>query len=260
MNHTLYPRGPIASAVTDAEHTFYFAARWLHRVMMCEIARKLRGPFPTAAAIVIDDEARQVQPDGVLLAGILDSAGAALWSATQDDLAHLQSYRTADNCTWDRMRVYVEIHVDQALGQDRAQDHWAGQPGLADLLGRPTSDEFLYRAELPGPEQYDGDVVLPAAELTPEQAELIATWNTSAAFLPITEPDTLPAIELAGVQVYVYVDCTQVPTLNVSVHLDNVAEELKMLPGGAVPVQVDLGDGPVGLAPISFARSAYPDE
>ncbi|MGW7100289.1 hypothetical protein [Streptomyces sp. NPDC054838] len=66
--------------------------------------------------------------------------------------------------------------------------------------------------------------------------------NAAATYLPMDpeEPDTLPCIEIAGAQVYAYVD--ESGTLRVSVHLDAGDVTALARPDGTVPLRVKVND------------------
>jgi|GEM_PF-6371602 len=59
-------------------------------------------------------------------------------------------------------------------------------------------------------------------------------FNRRAKFLPMTLPETLPCLEVAGVQVHAYID--QRGTFRLSVHLDTTDPEL-ITPRDTVPIQ-----------------------
>jgi hypothetical protein len=64
--------------------------------------------------------------------------------------------------------------------------------------------------------------------------------NLAARFLPMdpADPDTLPCVEIGGVQVYVYF--TAAGVLTVSAHYDTTEPQMQTS-GGNVPTRVDLG-------------------
>ncbi|MEV8634317.1 hypothetical protein AB0395_21945 [Streptosporangium sp. NPDC051023] len=63
--------------------------------------------------------------------------------------------------------------------------------------------------------------------------------NTRAVFHPqICVPDEKPYIEVAGIQVYAYLDPDD-QTVRVSIHLDDANTDL--LSGGNVPLEIDVG-------------------
>jgi hypothetical protein len=64
--------------------------------------------------------------------------------------------------------------------------------------------------------------------------------NTTARFLPQTSEDTLPCLELTGVQVYAYLD-PEIGAFRVSVDLDTAAPALHRA-DFTIPVRVDVGD------------------
>ncbi|MBF6085193.1 hypothetical protein IU485_27855 [Nocardia cyriacigeorgica] len=66
--------------------------------------------------------------------------------------------------------------------------------------------------------------------------------NHTAKFLPGTEPDTRPCIEVGGVQVYAYWD-EMTGVLRVSVHLDEVEEQFTQ--DSRVPVRIKVQDNTV---------------
>jgi hypothetical protein len=67
--------------------------------------------------------------------------------------------------------------------------------------------------------------------------EIADRYNCDAIFLPadVTDPDSLPSVQVAGVQVFVYVDPAD--GLCVSVHLDHAARGLTS-PQETVPMRV----------------------
>ncbi|WP_147339708.1 hypothetical protein [Actinomadura spongiicola] len=64
--------------------------------------------------------------------------------------------------------------------------------------------------------------------------------NRAAAFHPMRDEDTLPCIEVAGIQVYTYLDPTT-RTVRVSIHLDTTDAAL-LRPDETVPLRVMCGD------------------
>lgn len=61
--------------------------------------------------------------------------------------------------------------------------------------------------------------------------------NMEAKFLPMDEEDTLPCLEVGGVQVYAYFEGGR---LRVSVHYDT-AEEVVVSSQGTIPTRIDAG-------------------
>jgi hypothetical protein len=67
--------------------------------------------------------------------------------------------------------------------------------------------------------------------------------NRAARFLPQVDDDTLPMIEVAGVQVYAYLDPDDLGVVRVSVNLDTPDADL--FGSGNVPLRVDVQDATV---------------
>ncbi|WP_344547388.1 hypothetical protein [Actinomadura fulvescens] len=58
--------------------------------------------------------------------------------------------------------------------------------------------------------------------------------------MAMTEPGTLPCLQVAGIQVYLYLDADD-HVVRVAVHLDTTDEEL-LASDGTVPIEVVVGD------------------
>ncbi|MEV1179106.1 hypothetical protein, partial [Nonomuraea sp. NPDC049784] len=124
---------------------------------------------------------------------------------------------------------------EQPPADDRqAVDLYFGPEGERD------GDTYLLREVAIGPRRPTR--LLPLGLRFPDAAGC-AQANREAIFHPMTEDDTLPALETAGVLVFAYLDAAE-KAVRVSVHLDTTDERL-IRADATVPLRVMVGDAVV---------------
>ena len=223
----------LAAADRNAAAAHHLAARQ----HLIDVARLVRAVFPTAEQVVIDTEEVGSFPSMVRLAGILDHSGAVLWTPNQHG-GVADAFVTADHCHWSAVVHRIEDALTTVLGAADPGDVWDDAADLATALApRRLIPAELWRERLPSAAEVDA-VLRTAPPPTAEQRQKADFYNRSAELVPASE-DGPPALRVADVLIFGYVDRNRAqPTLRVSVDLDEVADDLRTLPGEAVAMEI----------------------
>lgn len=234
------PQGTRLAHDTDhADLARCIAQEQVARAGLLNATRLLRLAFPTAAAAIIDAEPRHVSPIGLRLAGLIDPAGAVLWSSAEPETQALRQFATTDGDPWIIIRHRVEHDLERVVGGDDPDDLWTeADDAIAAALRTPrTGRTPLFDITLP-----DNDAVTAALQpIAPSTgpAHCPPAIDTTSRHLPARCPDELPALQTAGALLFSYVDTDRArPTLCVCLDVDHIAPELRDEHGAAVDIQI----------------------
>jgi len=230
----LHPSGRLACLLDDALQARAAAHRREATLLMINAARCVRDLYPQAATLLVDAR----DSDSVDVIGVLDHDGKLVWTRGDEDQV-VQQYRTSDNATWSDVLDIIELDLHESLGGQDPLEQWAGNDTNRAVLhvDLPTVDRVATTLFGPNP---------------PDHVALarIRGWNRRTRFLPGRRYPALPAVSIAGAQVYAYIDRNRArPTLRISVHLDEIDPAFVTLPGEGVAIEITVQDTAVYLDP-----------
>ncbi|MEU3855552.1 hypothetical protein [Streptomyces sp. NPDC029554] len=179
--------------------------------------------------------------------------------ATTTDIAVQPTGRAWVLRQWDRHGDDITLWADHASALASLAQHVRGcWDSVSDQDGvpyRPPADDQAAVDLYYGTDRHRGDegYTLLTDDIsrhirTPSPLDLTdpedcAEANSAAVFHPMTGPEGLPCIELAGIFVFAYLDPDK-RAVRISIHLDSTHEQL-LRPDGTVPLQVEVANATV---------------
>lgn len=241
----LDPPAHLTSALRDARQVCVTAQRGLAHLLMIDTARLVRRVFPAAAHLVIDRDRWVGWLDGVHVTAVLDHDEQLLWS---EMACEPPDWDDTQRDVWDDIQQDVALRLIESVGLQAPEAVWDRCGWLAPRLQR-SDDAELYRTPLPTEALVQAVLT---ADTPPTKAlrRRARFYNRNTRHLPAGRAVEFPALRIAGALVFAYLHPDRhVPTLCVSVDLDEAVPELHALPDGAVAIEVHVQSTPVFLAP-----------